>query len=258
MMRWLRFFQRGRWDDERAREMEAHLQHQIDDLVERGLSSRDARAQALREFGNPALLREDIYQANSIPIVESLGRDARYAARILLRTPLFTAAALLTLAIAIGVNTAVFSVVDAVLLEPLPYPQPDRLALVSRSVTRGATRSSSTSVDGRMWEAIRDGLPSVQAAVYSSWVTGVNLVAPGAGGGQARYVQQQRVSAGFFATLGVPPLVGRGFTSDEDRAGGPAAVVLGAPLWRALFASDPAIVGQTQSSCVAPRTRWSA
>ena len=245
MMRWLRFFQRARWDDERAQEMSAHLQHQIDDLVERGLSPRDARAQALREFGNPALLREDIYEANSIPIVESVARDARYAARILMRTPLFTAAALLTLAIAIGVNTAVFSVVDAVLLEPLPYPQPDRLALVSRSITRGTARSASTAVDGRTWEAIRDGIPAVQAAVFSSWITGVNLVAPGPGGGQARHVQQQRVSAGFFETLGVAPLMGRGFTGHEDRTGGPAAVVLSASLWRALFASNPDIVGHS-------------
>ena len=254
MMRWLRFFQRGRWDDERAREMEAHLQHQIDDLVERGLSPRHARAQALREFGNPALLREDIYDANSIPVVETLVRDARYAARILLRTPLFTAAALLTLAIAIGVNTAVFSVVDAVLLEPLPYPQPDRLALVSRSVTRGSAENSTAAIDGRTWEAIRDGIPSVQSAAYSSWVTGVNLVAPGAGGGQARHVQQQRVSAGFFEALGVPPLMGRGFTGDEDRTGGPAAVVLSAPLWRALFASNPDVVGHTIVLRGAPHT----
>jgi predicted permease len=254
MMRWLRFFQRGRWDDERAREMEAHLQHQIDDLVERGLSAREARARALREFGNPARLREDIYDANSIPIVESVARDARYAVRILLRTPLFTAAALLTLAIAIGVNTAVFTVVDAVLLEPLPYPQPDRLALVSRSVRRGTTRSSTTAVDGRTWESIRVGIPSVQAAVFSSWVTGVNLVAPGTAGGQARHVQQQRVSAGFFDTLGVPPLMGRGFTSDEDRTGGPAAVVLSAPLWRALFASDPDVVGRPIVLRGAPHT----
>jgi predicted permease len=254
MMRWLRFFQRGRWDDERAREMEAHLQHHIDDLVERGLSPHDARARALREFGNPTLLREDIYDANSLPIVESIARDARYAARILLRTPLFTAAALLTLAIAIGVNAAVFSVVDAVLLEPLPYPQPDRLALVSRSVTRGAARSSSTAIDGRTWEAIRDGVPSVQGAVFSSWVTGVNLVAPGTGVGQAQYVQQQRVSAGFFEVLGVHPLIGRGFTSEEDRRGGPAAVVLSAPLWRALFSSNPDIVGRTIVLRGAPHT----
>jgi predicted permease len=254
MMRWLRFFQRRRWDDERAREMEAHLQHQIDDLVDRGVSPRDARAQALREFGNPALLREEIYDANSIPVVEDIARDARYAVRILVRTPLFTAAALLTLAIAIGVNTAVFSVVDAVLLEPLPYPQPDRLALVSRSVTRGAARNSTTSIDGRTWEAIRDDLPTVQGAVYSSWVTGVNLVAPGAGGGQAQHVQQQRVSAGFFETLGVPPLMGRGFASEEDRTGGPAAVVLSAPLWRALFAADPGVVGRTIVLRGAPHT----
>lgn len=175
-----------------------------------------------------------------------LTRDVRYALRILRRSPLFATAAILTLAVAIGVNTAVFSVVDAVLLRPLPYLNPGDLALVSRLVRTDGMEGRGTSVDGRTWEAVRDQMAAADRAVFSGWTTGVNLVAGGtAGSSQARHVQQQRVGAGFFRTLGVHPMMGREFTADEDRAGGPPAAILSASLWRNLFGADPAIVGRT-------------
>ena len=174
-----------------------------------------------------------------------LGRDVRYALRILRKSPLFTIAAILTLGLAIGVNTAVFSVVDAVLLRPLPYPNPGDLALVSRIVRADGMEGRDTSVDGRTWEAVRDQVAGVERAVFSSWTTGVNLVAARDGTAQARHVQQQRVGAGFFRTLGVNPMMGREFTPEEDRAGGPQAAILSASLWRNLFGADPGIVGRT-------------
>ncbi len=172
-------------------------------------------------------------------LAESAARDARYACRVLLKAPAFTAAVVLTLALAIAINTAMFSVVDAVLLKPLPYPQPDRLALVV-SIARGEAEAN-TSVDGATWELVRDHATTFDRAVYSLWPTGVNVVA----GGRAIYVQQQRVGAGFFSVLGVPPIVGREFTAEEDRAGGPAATVLSHRLWRSMFNGDPAVVGTT-------------
>jgi predicted permease len=174
-----------------------------------------------------------------------LARDIRYALRILRKAPLFTIAAALTLAVAIGVNTAVFSVVDAVLLRPLPYPEPGQLALVSRIVRADGMEARDTSVDGRTWEAVRDQVSGAESAVFSGWTTGVNLVAAAAGTAQARHVQQQRVGAGFFGTLGVSPMIGREFSAEEDGAGGPQAAILSASLWRNLFAADPAIVGRT-------------
>jgi predicted permease len=175
-----------------------------------------------------------------------LTRDIRYAFRILRKSPLFTTAATLTLAVAIGVNVAVFSVVDAVLLRPLPYPEPDNLALVSRIVRGDGMEGHGTAVDGRTWEAVRDQMTAADRAVFSGWTTGVNLVAGGTTGvSQARHVQQQRVGAGFFRTLGVHPMIGREFSADEDRAGGPPAAILSASLWRNLFGADPAIVGRT-------------
>ena len=178
-------------------------------------------------------------------LIEAAWLDLRYARRVLWRTPAFTLTAVLTLALAIGVNTAVFALVDAILLKPLPYPHPERLALLTQTVKQSGQVSSSPAVDGRTWELVRDHLTSADRAVFSDWTTGVNLVVRGSNGAeQARFVQQQRVSTGFFSVLGVPMLAGREFTADEDRAGGPPAVVLSAELWRSAFASDPSAIGR--------------
>src|SRR5262249_10586930 len=156
----------------------------------------------------------------------------------------FTTTAILTLALAIAVNTAVFSVVDGVLLKPLPYPQPNRLGLIQRIVTGTTGEDRDTAVDGRTWQAVRDRATSVERAVFSDWTTGVNLVVPAASGpGQARYVQQQRVGTGFFRVLGVAPFIGREFTTDEDVVNGPPAAILSAALWRGLFNADASILG---------------
>ncbi len=175
---------------------------------------------------------------------ESTWRDVRYAARILRKSPAWTLTAVLTLALAIGVNTAVFSIVDGVLLEPLPYPHPGNLALVSRAVRAASQEATGHAVDGRTWELVRDRAGSVDAASFSTWATGVNLIATGRSD-RPRFVQQQRVGAGFFRVLGVAPELGREFTADEDRAGGPPAVILSAELWRLAFGADRGVVGRT-------------
>jgi predicted permease len=177
--------------------------------------------------------------------LEAAWLDVRYARRVLAKTPAFSLTALTTLSLAIGVNTAVFAVVNAVLLQPLPYPQPERLALVS-STAEGGAPEGNTAVDGRTWQLLRERATSVNRAVFSSWTTGVNLVVRAPDGSeQALFVQQQRVGTGFFSVLGVPPLAGREFTADEDRPNGPPAVVLSAALWRSSFGSDPAAVGRS-------------
>jgi predicted permease len=177
----------------------------------------------------------------TIALLETAARDARYALRVLRKTPLFTIAAVVTLALAIAINTAMFSVVDAVLLKPLPYPDAGRLALVVKVDRSEGALYEGTSVDGATWQMIRDHATAVDPAVSSMWPTGINLVA----GGRATYVQRQRVGAGFFRVLGVHPFIGREFNADEDRAGGPAAAVLSHGLWRAMFNGDPAVVGRT-------------
>ena len=167
-------------------------------------------------------------------------RDVRYAIRLLLRAPVFTATAVLTLALCIGANTAIYTVVDRVLLRPLPYPQPERLAQVVTQFTGGDVANGQT---GGAWEVLAAGVKTVDLATTSGGFgsIGVNLVV----GEHAEYVQQQRVSAGFFRVLGVAPEHGREFTAEEDRPNGPAAVVLSQQLWMRLFNGDPSALGRS-------------
>jgi len=176
-----------------------------------------------------------------LPLLETTIRDFRYAWRMLRKTPVFTAAAVLTLALGIAANTAVFSVVDALLFTPPPYPRPDRIGLLERRIrVPGVGENRSIGADGRMWFALRDNTSTMDAAATGG-AAGVNLVA----GDRARYVQQQRVSADYFKVMNIPPLIGREFTRDEDLPGGPALVVLSHAIWARLFDSDPSIVGRT-------------
>jgi predicted permease len=169
----------------------------------------------------------------------SLWLDVRYALRLLRRTPLVSAIIILTLALCIGANTAIFSVVDATLLRPLPYPEPGRLAQIARHVRAPGVDGDHTPMNGKAWETIRDHAGFLDAAVYGS-NEGVNLAAAGS----VQYVQQERVGAGFFRVLGVRPVVGREFTREEDRPGGPAVTVLSYHLWKRIFNANPAVIGK--------------
>jgi predicted permease len=168
--------------------------------------------------------------------------DLAFAWRTLRRSPAFALTAILTLGLAIGANTAVFSLIDSVLLRPLPYPEPDRIGILTRSVTlNGVTEvAPMTAHTGAVWEAVRDGATTVRAAAYAGNAR-VNLVV----GDQARAVEQQRVGAGYFGVLGVSPAIGREFTPDEDVPGGPPVTILSERLWHALFEGDQEAVGRT-------------
>lgn len=168
-------------------------------------------------------------------------RDLRYAVRILRTTPVFTITAVLTLALCIGANTAIYTVVDRVLLRPLPYPEPDRLVQVTTHFD--ANGSDDVGQTGGTWEALREGVTAVEFAATAGGFSGggVNLVAHD----RPEYVKQQRVSAGYFHVLGASPAIGREFTADEDRPNGPAVVVLSHALWVRLFGGDANAVGRS-------------
>ncbi len=179
----------------------------------------------------------------------SIWTNLAYSARQLRKSPAFTITVLVTLALCIGANTAIYSIVDATFLRPLTYPHPERLVMATTVVGKNGAFEVDTSQDGRQWELIRDHATFLDSAVYGSG-NGVNLVA----GGRVEYVQDQRVSANFFHVLGLPPLIGREFTRAEDVPNGPSVAILGYGLWQRVFHGDPSIVGRSIDLRGAPYT----
>lgn len=171
--------------------------------------------------------------------------DFKYGWRQLRKAPGFTITAVLTLGLAIGANTAVFSLVDAVLLKSIPYPQPERLGTMGGIYTRNGAeiQRGSMAVTGAGWKALQSNAPSVDAAIFSGLASRVSLVAQS----RTLSVAPQRVSAGYFCVIGVPPAIGREFSADEDVVGGPALAILSDRIWRSAFNADAAVVGQSIS-----------
>src|ERR1700760_4325509 len=171
---------------------------------------------------------------------EEIARNLRLPARLLAKSPAFALAAVLTLGLCVGANTAIFSVVDPALRRPLPYPEPDRLAHLVIRYHGPRGEDVEAGQDGQMWETVSRQASALDCAALSGEAGGVNLAA----GERPEYVQQQRVSAGFFRVLGVPPSLGREFSADEDRPGGPAVAVLSHGLWRRPLGSGPRVIGR--------------
>src|SRR5260221_5756664 len=193
-----RFFRRGRLDAERAREMQAHIDHHVDDLIAAGYTRDRALKEARRRFGNPAAIREEIYDMNSVPVLEPIVRDLRYGFRMLRKTPGFTVTALVTLAVGIGVNTAVFTVVNALLLRPLPFPDAGRLASLTTFTRSPRGGDENTSVDGKTFIALRDHATTIETDVLGGRLRGrVNLVAHRV----AHHLAQLRLSPRRFCVL---------------------------------------------------------
>lgn len=171
------------------------------------------------------------------------------ALRRLRKTPVFSTTVIATLAVCIGVNTAIYSIVDTLFFRALPYPDPGRLVLLTTISRKNGASDVDTAQTGEQWELIRDHANLLSAAVYSL-PNGANLFA----GGHAAYIRQERVSANFFRVLGVHPLLGREFTRQEDVPGGPRLVILSYGLWRAVFHGNPAVVGRSVDLRGAPYT----
>ncbi|HLY17924.1 MAG TPA: ABC transporter permease, partial [Bryobacteraceae bacterium] len=236
-----RWFERGsRVAREIESEMDSHMDRYAADLVARGAPPEEARRLARLEFGSTAAVAEECREAVGLRWPDEIARDLRYAARVLRKSPTFTATAVATLALCIGANTAIFSVVDAVLLRPLPYPHPERLATVARYYWGKGESDYNIPQTGQTWEALRDGATGMDAAAFSYGPTKVNFVA----GHSVQNIRQGRVSTGFFRVLGISPLMGREFSPVEDRAGGPPVTVLSYTLWKNALYGDPAVIGR--------------
>jgi len=169
----------------------------------------------------------------------TLGQNLKFAVRQLRRNPGFTAAVVVTLALAIGANTAIFSIVNALMLTSLPYPHPDRLGTIFRNMQGKEPYNGPHHIDGTQWFDLHDNVPALISAVSGS-VSGVNLDAAG----RIAYVHDGRVSQHYFDVLGIRLAAGRNFTPAEDRPNGPNAVILSYGLWHNVFGGDRSIVGQ--------------
>ena len=172
--------------------------------------------------------------------MEGLNYFFKLAVRQFRRSPGYSFTVLVTLALAIGANTAIFSVVNALLLKDLPYAHPDRIGSIYIRVIGPQSADLNQSIDGEQWELLRDNAPSVFPAISSLNTSGVNLQY----GSRVQYLREGRVSAHYFDVLGLHPFIGRGFLEDEDRPHGPKTVILGYGLWRSSFNSNPDILGQ--------------
>ncbi|HWF85774.1 MAG TPA: ABC transporter permease, partial [Vicinamibacterales bacterium] len=231
---------------ERRREIDAHLAIEIDDNIARGLSPGEARRAASRKLGNPTLVREQIYHMNTIAFLDAAWRDLRYGARLLRLNPGFASVAILSLALGVGANTAIFQLLDAVRIRTLPVTSPQDLVEVRIANTAGGGRTGDfsgrrPSLTNPLWEQLRDHQQAF-SNVFAWSGTQFNLTS----GGEARYANGLWVSGGFFDTLRVSAAAGRVLTPDDDRRGCSApAAVISYGFWQREFAGNPAAIGRS-------------
>jgi putative ABC transport system permease protein len=226
-----------RLDQDLEEEVQEHLDMLVERFTHQGMSPEEARYAARRQFGGVTQLKEDLHERRSLPQIEILWRDVRYAFRQLWNAPAFTLAAVLTLALGIGANTAVFAVVDAVVMRPLPFPEPNRLVSVQSWVTRGTPHPEVFSYpnffDFRASNRVFEHLVCYRDSEFSI-----------AGTTQPIHVDGEIVSWDVFSVLRVQPELGRGFLPDEEKPGVHVAI-LGHELWQSQFGAARSIIGRS-------------
>src|SRR5438128_1678126 len=246
LLRFGGLFRKQRRDRDFSAEMDSHLQMHIEDNLRAGMSPAEARRQALIKLGGLEQAKENYRDRRGLPMIETLIQDVRYGLRQLRRNPGFTAVAVLTLALGIGANTAIFSVVNAVVLRPLPYPQSDRLVWISK-VMPALNAEVVVSGDYFDW---RDQNKTLERVTAYDPAVSFDLT----GRGTPARIHAAGVRANFFQTLGVDPQLGRSFTHEEDQPSGPNTVVLMQAFWQQYFGSDPQVLGKTVTLNSAPYT----
>jgi len=217
-------------------ELQFHLEMEIEQNIEDGMSPEEARLAARRFFGSVALSKEDSRAMWGFGSLEILWQDLRYGSRMLLKNPVFTLIAVITLALGIGANTAIFSVVNAVLLRPLPYKEPDRLMMILEIKPPQFPESTVSPANFLDWKK--------QNTVFERLVAYRNVTFNLIGTGDPERLRGTSVTEGFMAMFGAQPQLGRGFLPEEDQPGRDNVVILSHRLWQRRFGGDPKILSQ--------------
>ncbi len=238
MIWWRRLWERRQLEEHLDKELQFHLDQHADDLISRGHDPQDARRQARLALGGPEQVKESCRDARGTRWLEDFLKDLRHSFRTFVKSPSFTITAVAAIALGIGANTAIFSVVNTVLLKPLPYPDADRIVQLEEMY--GGVGSQTVGPKSfNIWRQQTTAFQDISA----HWLDHVNLTS----GPNPELLPAALVSSRFFRLYGAPVLHGRTFTSDEDRPGGGHVVVLGYNIWTQRFAADPGIVGTTIS-----------
>jgi hypothetical protein len=232
-------FRKGRVEQELDEELRSHLEMLVEENLRRGMSPEEVRYAARRAFGSVETAKETYRDQRGVPALEMLYQDLRYGFRVLARKPGFTAVLVLTLALGIGASTSIFSVVDAVLLRPLPYKDPGRLAVLWTDNVKQNLHEERTSYPN--FEDWRRQSRAFEEMAFSSAFT-VNLTA----GDEPERVVAGRAGASFFSLLGVTPVLGRTFSAAEEESGEPL-IVLSYGLWRRRFGLSKDVIGKSLS-----------
>ncbi|HEY1213886.1 MAG TPA: ABC transporter permease, partial [Bryobacteraceae bacterium] len=239
-MNWLRFFRRARKDAESAADLQFYLDTETEDNIARGLHPQEARLAARRKLGNPTFIREEIWRRNSIGFLETVWQDLRYALRTMRKSPAFTLTAVLILAVAIGGNTTMFTVINGVLLKPLSFRESGQLVRVFLGNPKQPHYDTALSLL-RLEEVKASAKSFSGIGAFLKFKQNMAL----AGRGEPEALQDARVSANFLDILGVTPLLGRGFLPQEGSPKGPSVALISAGLWRRKFGTDPQVAGKT-------------
>jgi predicted permease len=233
----------------RKQQVESQLDEEVHtyvDLVTQeriaaGISPSEARRTALVDFGGVEQVKQEVRNHRAGVGLELLGQDIHYGLRQFWRNPGFTVTVVLTLALSVGANTAIFSLVNALLLKSLPYARPDRMGSIYTRITGPISTDERHHLDGEQWELLRDNVPALISAVSSTRVSGVNLQS----GSRVQYLQAGRISAHYLDVLAVRPIIGRNFSADEDRPHGPNTAILSNGVWQKTFGADSNILGRS-------------
>jgi predicted permease len=232
-------FFKSRMEEELDDEVRFHLEREIEENIARGMSPEEARLAALRSFGGVERVKEESRDERGIRFLEEIWQDLRYGGRMMLKHRSFTAVAMLMLALGIGANTAIFSVLNALLWRSLPVKDPDELVLLANVSSTGLGASFSYP----LYEQLRDGSHSLSGIFAAGNISRRRLNASGT---EPEFIRAQEVTGNFFSVLGIPALLGRMLTPEDDQASHPQPVaVISHSFWQRRFGADPAIVGKT-------------